>query len=154
VEEKEGFVVKLKEATTSWKLEGVVHLYVPFYVLFYVGESKERYEFRAPVLASSPEGLLKKIRQKLWGFSFESRLGVLLHERSKALEKMFSSTLTKRIEEDNELRNQIREKSEQNNILTVSNFKELLTAGIEELVKEEWVKPEERDMILGMFTKK
>lgn len=154
VEEKEDFITKLREATTAWKLDGVIGLRVPFYVLYYLGESRERYEFHAPVLASSPEGLLKKIKQKLWGFSLESRLGVLLRERSKALEKMFSSTLAKRIEEDHELRNQIREKSGTNNILMTSNFKEQLTKGIEELMKEEWVKPEERDMILGMFTKK
>jgi hypothetical protein len=152
LEEKEASIAKLKEAITPWKLEGVVLLYVPFYVLYYLAESKERYEFHAPVLASSPEGLLKKIRQKLWGFSLESRLGVLLRERSKALDRMFSSTLSKQIEEDSELRNQIREKNEQNNIFLASNFKNQLTKGIEELVKEEWVKPEERDMILKMFT--
>ena len=129
-------------------------LYVPFYAVNYLAKSKQRYNFHAPVLASSPEGILKKIRKKLWGFSFESRMNILFRQRSKALERMFSSTFANRIEADPELRHRLYERTEQNNILSGSGFNETLAKGMEKLVEEEWVKSEEKDMILQMFAKR
>lgn len=150
MEEKRNFAADLKEIVTSWNLENIVLLYIPFYAVNYLAETQQRYEFHAPVLASSPEGLLKKIKKKL-GFSLESRMGLLLTQRSKAVERMISSTLAKQIEEDYELRNQLHGKSEQCNILASPKFKEMLAKGIEKLVAEEWVKLEEKDMILKTF---
>jgi hypothetical protein len=153
LEEKSTFAARLKEIATAWKLETVVLLLLPFYVVDYLSESKERYEFYAPVMASSPEGILKAIKRKFWGFSIDARMGVLLRQRSKALDKMLSSTLSKRLETDRELHNIMREKMQQNNLLLASGFKETLTKGLDSLVTEEWVKPEERDMILQKFAK-
>jgi hypothetical protein len=153
IEEKRDFATELKGVVASRKLDGALLLYLPFYVVDYLAESKQHHEFYAPVFASSPEGILLKIKKKLWGFSLEARVGILLRQRSKALEKMFSSGLGRRMEEDHELRNRLREKSEQNNILSLSGFKETLAKGMEKLVEEEWVKPEEKDMILQTFAK-
>jgi hypothetical protein len=118
-----------------------------------LSESKERYEFYAPVMASSPEGILKTIKRKFWAFSLDARISVLLRQRSKALDKMFSSVLAKRLDTDRELHNLISEKMQQNNLLSTSGFKETFTKGLNSLVVEEWVKPEERDMVLQMSAK-
>ena len=153
IEEKQDSIQKLKEIAVSWKLEDVFLVYMPFYAVNYLAETKQRYEFYAPVLASSPEGILKAIRKKILGSGLESRINLLLGQRSKALDKMFSSTLAKRAEEDYGLKNRLREKGEQNNVLARANFNKMLTEGLEELVKEEWVKPEEKNEILKLYAK-
>jgi len=153
IEEKKDAVARLEEIAVSWKLDDVFMIYLPFYVVNYLAEAKQHLEFLAPVLASSPEGILKTIRKKFWGTSLESRINLLLSQRSKALERMFTSTLLKRVEEDHELRNQLSQKAGQNNVLTTANFKEMLTRGMDAVVKEEWVKPEERDVIFQVYAK-
>ena len=153
LEEENVFAVRLKEVAISWKLEATVLLYLPFYVVDYLSESKERYEFYAPVMASSPEGIVKAIKRKFWGFSLDARIGVLLRQRSKALDKMFSSTLDKRLNTDRELHNLMREKMQQNNLLSTPGFKETLAKGLNSLIAEEWVKPEEQDMVLQISAK-
>jgi hypothetical protein len=66
---------------------------------------------------------------------------------------MFSSTLDKRLNIDRELHSLMREKMQQNNLLSASGFKETLAKGLSSLIAEEWVKPEERDMVLQMLAK-
>jgi len=66
---------------------------------------------------------------------------------------MFSSVLFKRIEEDYELRNRLSEKIEQNNVLATVDFKEKLVKGLDALVLEEWVKQEEKNVVLQVYAK-
>ncbi|MBX5327234.1 MAG: hypothetical protein ACQXXH_01810 [Candidatus Bathyarchaeia archaeon] len=153
VDEKRDALAALKEIAVSWRLKDVFLVYLPFYAVNYVAGAKQHYEFFAPVLASGHEGILKAIRKKFWGASLESRINLLLKQRSKALERMFSSVLFKRIEEDYELRNHLSEKIEQNNVLVTVDFKEKLVKGLDALVLEEWVKPEEKDVVLQVYAK-
>jgi len=153
LEEKNAFATRLREVATPWKLETVVSVLLPFYVVDYLSESKERYEFYAPVMASSPEGALKTIKRKFFGFSLDARIGVLLRQRAKVLDRMFSSVLAKRLDVDRELYNHVREKMQQNNLRSISDFKETLAKGLDSLVAEEWVKTEEQDMVLQAFAK-
>lgn len=151
---KNSFATRLKGITTPWKLEGTVSLFLPFYVVEYFSESKERFEFYAPAMATSSEGLLKAIKRRFLKFALEKRIGALLRQRSKALSKMFSSTFAKRLDVDRELWNHLHEKTEQNNLLvSPSGFKEMLTNGLDSLVAERWVKPEERKTVLQAFSK-
>jgi hypothetical protein len=152
LEEEGTFAARLTEVATSWKLETMVPLLLPFYAVDYLSESKERYEFYAPVMTSGPEGILKTIKRKFWGFSLDARIGLLLRQRSKALDKMFSSTFARGLDIDRELHSLMREKMRQNNLLSASGFKETVKKGLDSLVAEEWVKPEERDMVLQMLT--
>ncbi|MGQ9566250.1 MAG: hypothetical protein ACUVT5_06885 [Candidatus Bathyarchaeales archaeon] len=153
VDEKRDALGTLKEIAVSWKLEDVFLVYLPFYVADYVAGTKQRYEFFAPVFASGHEGVFKAIRKKFWGASLESRINLLLKQRSKALGKMFSSIFLRRIEEDYELRSRLGEKIEQNNVLTMADFKEKLARGLDALVLEGWVKPEEKDAVLQVYGK-
>ena len=153
LEEKNASAEELKGVAVSWKLEAPVSMLLPFYAVDYVSESKEHYEFYSPVLASSPEGVLKAIKRKFWGFSLDARIGLLLRQRSKALDKMLSSVFSKKLDTDRELHNIIREKMQQNNIILAQELKETLKKGLDSLVTENWVKTEERDMILQMFPK-
>jgi hypothetical protein len=47
----------------------------------------------------------------------------------------------------------VREKMQQNNLRSISDFKETLAKGLDSLVAEEWVKTEEQDMVLQAFAK-
>lgn len=144
VEQKKERSSMLKEATFPWKTETPTLIHVPFYLIQYKAEKKERYRFHSPVVARRHEGLLIKIR-KTFGHH-----GTLLKPRSKTFKKMLTS-FEEKLNSNKGVQRKLNQLSMPHNLLTSAEFKEKLTKGMEELEVEGWIKPEEKATILDTY---
>jgi len=97
IEQKRLHASQLKELTIPWRPEKVTLVNVPFYVFRYETETQSRYHVHPPVVAMGYEGIIRKIQKVIWSFSLESRIKLLLHSRSRALEEMFTSRFAERM---------------------------------------------------------
>lgn len=151
IEKKRLQASELKNVTMPWKLERPVQIFVPFYLFRYETEAKSRYYVYPPVIAMDYEGIVRKIQKTIWSFSLESRIKLLLRPRSKALERMFTSTFAEGMKRDKALAETMYKLGSSNNLLKVQDFGEKLTKGIEELKVEGWINQEEKDAILKVY---
>ena len=152
IEQKRLHASQLKELTIPWRPKKIALVNVPFYVFRYETEKKSRYYVHPPAVAMGYEGIIRKIQKVIWSFSLESRIKLLLHPRSKALEEMFTSRFAERMREDKALGEVVYRAGSSNNLLSVQNFGEALAMGMEELKVEGWINQEEKDTILKAYT--
>ena len=152
IEQKRLHASRLKELTIPWRPEKATLINVPFYVFRYETEKKSRYHVHPPAVAMGYEGIIRKIQKVIWSFSLESRIKLLLHSRSKALEEMFTSRFAERMQEDKALVEVVYRIGSLNNLLKTQNFGEALVRGMEELKVEGWINQEEKDTILKIYT--
>jgi len=153
IEQKRLHASQLKELTIPWRPEKITLINVPFYVFRYETETKSRYHVHPPAVVMGYEGIIRKIQKVIWSFSLESRIKLLLHPRSKALEEMFTSKFAEKIREDKALVEVVYRVGSLNNLLNTQNFGEALTKGMKELKVEGWIDQEEKDTILKAYTK-
>ncbi len=118
----------------------------------YETETKSRYHVHPPAVAMGYEGIIRKIQKVIWSFSLESRIKLLLHLRSKALEEMFTSRFAEKMRNDKALLEVVHRIGSLNNLLNTQNFGEALAKGMEELKVEGWITQEEKDTILKVYT--
>jgi hypothetical protein len=144
IEQKKERSSVLKEATFPRKTETSTLIYVPFYLIQYKAEKKERYRLHPPVVARGHEGLLIKIRKTFGNYS------TLLKPRSKSLKKILTS-FEEKLNSDVGIQKKLNQLGMSHNLLTSAEFKEKLTKGIEELEVEGWIKLEEKTAILDMY---
>ncbi|RLI46356.1 hypothetical protein DRO69_03250 [Candidatus Bathyarchaeota archaeon] len=152
IEQKRLHASQLKNLTIPWKPEKVTLINVPFYVFRYETEKKSRYHMHPPVVAMGYEGIIRKIQKVIWSFSLESRIKLLLHPRSEALEKMFTSMFAEKIRKDKAFGEIVYKAGSSNNLLNTKDFREVLAKGMEELKVEGWISQEEKDAILKAYT--
>jgi hypothetical protein len=152
IEQKRLHASQLKELTISWRPKKATLINVPFYVFRYETETKSRYHVHPPAIVKGYEGIIRKIQKVIWSFSLESRIKLLLHPRSKALEEMFTSKFAEKIRKDKALIEIVYRVGSFNNLLNTQNFVETLAKGIEELKVEGWIDQEEKDTILKAYT--
>jgi len=152
INRKEKYASTLRDETTiPLRLDETALTHIPLYLVKYEGEEgKARYGLHPPMLASSPKGILKKIR-KIWRFSLESRIKLLISPFSKDLEKMLNSALIERIRKDEAFREKIDKICCSNNLLGKEDFDKLLTDGMNQLKRQELVKLEEAMAILKRY---
>jgi len=143
---------QLKKMAIPWKSQRLTLVGVPFYLVRYETEEKSRHTAYPPVNAMDSGGIKRKIQRAIWGFSLDSRIRLLLHSRSKALEKMFDTVLVKGMERDTVLERKVRELGSYNDLVKKQNFTEELTKGLEELRNEGWINTEEENAILKAYT--
>jgi len=152
IEQKRLHASQLKELTIPWRPEKITLINVPFYVFRYETETKIRYHVHPPAVAMGYEGIIRKIQKVIWSFSLESRIKLLLHLRSKALEEMFTSKFAEKIRKDKAFVEVVYRIGSLNNLLNTKNFGEALAKGMEELKVEGWINQEEKDIILKTYT--
>ena len=152
IEQKRLHASQLKELTIPWRPETATLINVPFYVFRYETEAKSRYHVHPPAVVMGYEGIIRKIQKVIWSFSLESRIKLLLHPRSKALEEMFTSKLAEKIRKDKALLEIVYKVGSLNNQLNIQNFGEALAKGMKELKVEGWIAQEEKDTILKTYT--
>jgi hypothetical protein len=153
IEQKQQHASNLKAATIPWKIEQTTIVYLPFYLVQCKSKQKFRYQVCPPAVAMEHRGILTKIQKALKTHSLESRINLLLHRSSNALDKLLSSTFTSEIGEDKALSAKLQTMGYSNNLLNMPKFKEKLRRGMEELQKEGWIKSEEKDMVLNTYAK-
>ncbi len=73
---------------------------------------------------------------------------LLLQPRSKELGKMFDLVVEGKLGSDNDFKEMMRKLGSSNNLLSISNFQEVLSKGLEELKAEGWIKPEEVAIVM------
>ena len=151
INRKEKYAATLRNETTiPWKLDEETLVHIPLYLVKYEEKEKARYGLHPPMLASSHNSLLKKIR-KVWSFSLESRIKLLISPFSKDLEKMLNSALIERMSKDEAFKEKIDRICQSNNILGTRDFRKLLTDGINQLKRRELVKFDEAMAILKQY---
>jgi DNA repair exonuclease SbcCD ATPase subunit len=151
IEQKQQHASNLRAVTIPWKIKQTTMVYLPFYFAQYKSKQKSRYQVYSPAVAMEHRGILTKIQKALKTHSLESRITLLLHCLSGALDKMLSSTFILKIGEDKALGAKLQSMGYSNNLLDMPKFKEKLRKGIEELQKEGWIKSEEKDMVLNTY---
>jgi hypothetical protein len=151
VEQKQQHASNLKAVTIPWKLEQTTLVYLPFYLVQYKSKEKSRYQVYSPAVAMEHRSILTKIQKVLKTHSLESRINLLLHCSSNALDKMLLSTFISKIGEDKALNAELQTMGHSNNLLDLPKFKEKLRRGMEELQKEGWIKSEEKAMMLNTY---
>ena len=144
IEQKKDSSSMLKESTFPWKTEIPTLIYMPFYLIQYKAEKKERYRFHPPVVARRHEGFLMKIRKTFGNY------GTLLKPRSKSFKKMLTS-FEEKLNSDVGAQRKLNQLGMSHNLLTSVEFKEKLTKGMEELEVEGWIKLEEKAAILDTY---
>lgn len=142
---------KIKEATIPHRIEEITLLCLPFYLVRYEIKEKTRYVTFPPAVATDFKGIIKKLQKAIHRFSLQSRIRLLLHSRSTALEKMLEKVLLEKIRSDNTLKKAVYELGISNNILHSSSLKENLTNGLEELRNEGWISREEKEALLKTY---
>ncbi len=152
IEQKRLHASQLKELTIPWRPKKTTLINVPFYVFRYETETKSRYHVHPPAVAMGYEGIIRKIQKVIWSFSLESRIKLLLHLKSKALEEMFISRFAEKMRNDKALLEVVHRIGSLNNLLNTENFGEALAKGMEELKVEGWITQEEKDTILKVYT--
>lgn len=152
-EQKQQHASNLKTVTISWNPEESTLVYVPFYLVGYESKRKLRYYAYPPVVAMDHRGILTKIQKAFRKYSLESRINLLLHSSSKALDKMFSSTFISKMKKDKKLSMKLQIMGHSNNLLDLPESKEKLRRGLEKIQKEGWIKPEEKSKILDSYAK-
>ena len=152
-EQKQQHASNLKTVTISRKPEETTLVYVPFYLVGYESKRKLRYHAYPPVVAMDHRGILTKIQTAFRKYSLESRMNLLLHSSSKALDKMFSSTFISKMKKDKKLSMKLQIMGYSNNLLDLPESKEKLRRGLEKIQKEGWIKPEEKSKILDSYAK-
>jgi hypothetical protein len=133
VEQKQQHASNLKAVTIPWKLEQTTLVYLPFYLVQYKSKEKCRYQVYSPAVAMDHRGILTKIQKVLKTHSLESRINLLLHCSSNALDKMLLSTFISKIGEDNALSVKLQTMGHSNNLLDMPKFKEKLRKGMEDV---------------------
>ncbi len=144
IEQKKERSSMLKEATFPWKTEIPTLIHVPFYLIQYKAEKKEKYRFNSPVVARRHEGFLMKIRKTFGNY------GTLLKPRSKSLKKLLTS-FGEKLNSDVGVQRKLNQLGMSHNLLTSTEFKEKLMKGLKELEVEGWIKPEEKATILDTY---
>jgi hypothetical protein len=151
IEQKKDRISRLEEATVPWKADAAALIYVPFYLIQYEANGKERQLIRPPVAARRHEGLVMKIRKKL-SLSLESKISTLMKSRSKALERTLAS-FEEILNREKDPRRTVSQLGKSHNLLTSTGFKEKVIKGIEELEAEGWITPEEKATILDTYVR-
>jgi hypothetical protein len=151
MEQKMSHVSSLEELAISWASKDVTLVCLPFYLVRYGADSRFRYDVHPLVVAEDYEGIIKRIQKAILSFSLESRINLLLRPKSKALKEIFTSIFTQKTRRDEALEKVIYTLGCSNNLLKAPDFREKLTKGMEELQKEGWISPEEKDMILKAY---
>ena len=102
------------------------------------------------MIAMGYEGIMRKIQKTIWSFSLESRIKLLLRPR-RALMETLALVFAKRIRVDKAFEEILYDIGYSNSLLSIFNFREVLTRGLEELKNEGWVSSEEKDAILNAY---
>jgi hypothetical protein len=152
-ERKQQQASNLKAVTISWKPDETTLVYVPFYLVGYKSKRKLRYRTYPPAVAMDHSGILTKMQRAFRKYSLESRMNLLLHSPSKALDKMLSSAFIRKMKNDKKLSVKLQTMGRSNNLLYLPESKEKLRRGLEKVRKEGWIKPEEKSKILNSYTK-
>lgn len=151
MEQKVSHASELEELTVPWKPKGATLICLPFYLVRYEAEAKSRYDVHPPTVAEDYNGIIKRIQKAILSFSLESRINLLLRPRSKAMKEMLASIFTKSMRKDEAFEKLMCAMGSSNNLLRASGFVETLTKGMEELAREGWISPEEKDLVIKTY---
>ncbi len=143
----------LREAIMPWKADGPTLVQVAFYLAEYDTGKGRRIRVHPPVTARKHEGLVMKVRKTLKGYSLQSKIGNLLKPRSKALEKLLRG-YEETVNRNTELQRSTSHMGATTNLLSSPDFKERLRQGMIEIEAEAWIKLEEKDAVLNLYTAK
>jgi len=151
MEQKMSHVSNLEELAIAWASKDVTMICVPFYLVRYETDSKFRYDVHPLAVVEDYEGIIRRIQKAILSFSLEARINLLLRPKSKALKETFTSIFARKMRRDEALEKVMYTLSCSNDLLKTPDLREKLTRGMEELEKEGWVSPEEKNMIMKAY---
>lgn len=151
VELKRTEASRIEEVTVAHGIEKTKLLCIPFYLVRYETKEKTKYLLFPPTVAMDFRGIRRKLQKAIRRFSLQSRIKLLLRLKSTALERILGKILLEKIRSDDTLEKVVYELGVSNNILQSSDFKEILTKGIEKLRIEGWISREEKEAVLKTY---
>ncbi len=110
-----------EQITINWKLDSPVLLRVPAYIVKYTKEQEERYSLFSPTTISDDTGVLKGLR-KIFTFTSESRLKLVMRPSSTQLQELLSSSLKAKMQEDDVFRENLNTICHANNLLRMERL--------------------------------
>jgi hypothetical protein len=151
MDQKRQHISRLEQSAIPWEPAETTIIYIPFYLAKYQRNTRFRFKIHPPAIAMDHRGTFIKLRKTFRAYNLESRLNLLLHPMSDALEKMFTVTLPLRMKTDKAFRDLLDSFGVSNNLLTLSCFTRTLRKGLTDLQQEGWIKPEEKDEMLNTY---
>ncbi len=128
------------------ELKDIALFYVPFYVVCYQGESKKRYLFLPPSEASSI-GISTKLKSALG----KAKIKQLLVRRFDAITSLMD-TIEVLAQQNAVFETEMREMSQNANILNMSSMRESIQKGLEYITNEGWLSEKEYQALSQKIT--
>jgi len=144
---------RLEEKALPFEMDETALIGIPFYLVQYKSSGKTRMDVYPPVIATSYDGVINKIRRRIFSFSFEARLQMLLNPRSPELNEKVFANFKKSLETNLSLREDVSEIGRSRNLLNFPSFKEETVRGMHELEEEGWLNAKEKENLLSMYVR-
>ena len=151
MEQKNEDLKRLEETTLPSKMEETTLIGISFYLVQYKTAKEPLVDVYPPVTAAAYEGIIKRIEKKIFSFSLETRIQLLLNPRSKALNETLFANLKKKLEKDPTLKENVCQVGRSGDLLEMPRFRDEITEGLDGLIAEGWIDAEEKDNILGVY---
>jgi hypothetical protein len=131
-----------EQIAINWKLDDLTLICTPIYMAGYVKGNEERYSLFSPMTISEDVSVLQGLR-KILALTSEPRLKLLMRPRSNELQEMLSSSVIKKMHDEETFRENINRICRANNLLEREDFEKTLNEGLTEAEKKRWVTAEE-----------
>jgi hypothetical protein len=131
-----------EQIAINWKLDEPTLMCVPIYVTGYVKDGEERYSLFSPMSISEDVSVLQGLR-KILTITSEPRLKLLMRPRSNELHELLSSSVIKKMQDEETFRENINKICRANNLLKREDFEKTLNEGLAEAEKKRWISAEE-----------
>ncbi len=144
-------ISSIEKSLLHFKTDDAIILGISFYGVKYETQGKSRIDIYPPVLATSYEGAIRKIRRTLLSFNLGARLQLLLKPRLTALNETVLDRLRQVLESDSSTMREIDRIGESQNLLRKEQFIEEASEGMRDLLDEGWIKTQEQREILNYY---
>ena len=150
IAEKTGEINNLESKSIPSEFTETSLIGIPFYIALFKSPKKVRAEIYPPMVARSYTSTLQRIK-RIFSFTLESRMEILLNPRFPELDREIFMNLKKRVRSNTPFRKMIFEAGISNNLLESSKFASSIVEEIGQLESEGWISPDERRKIIEMY---
>lgn len=131
-----------EQIAINWKLDDLTLICVPIYMTRYVKGSEERYSLFSPMTISEDVSVLQELR-KILTLTSEPRLKLLMRPASNELHELLSSSVIKKMQNEETFRENMNRICRANNLLEREDFEKTLNEGLTEAEQKRWITAEE-----------
>jgi len=141
-EMKQAASVFKEQIAVNWKIDDPTLVCVPVYMAGYIKDSEERYSLFSPVTISEDVSVLQGLR-KILTLTSEPRLKLLMRPASNELHELLSSSVIKKMKNEETFRQNLTSLCRGNNLLEREDFERTLSEGLTEAEQKLWLTAEE-----------